>query len=145
MIEPTAVRFSCCAGSVLISVAESSLVSAKSVEVLGLDGVAATAVWLEPDIVWFEVAVDDACSMCCFHRGANLFQNIDDPRDWKCALLGHDIGQRTAVQVFHDKIGNWSISSLREAEIGDVDNVRMSQAAGCFCFAAKARHKLIVS
>ena len=35
--------------------------------------------------------MDDAGLMCRFDRGANLFQNIDDPRDRKRTFLGNDL------------------------------------------------------
>jgi hypothetical protein len=107
--------------------------------------VAAAAVWLEPDVVGFEISVDDAGLMCCFDRGANLFKNIDDPRDPERAFFGNDFGQRAAIEIFHHEVGNWSISSLRDPEIGNVNNIRVSKAPGGFCLTAKPRDELIVS
>jgi hypothetical protein len=34
---------------------------------------------------------------------------------------------------------------VRDAEVSDVNNIRMPQSACGFCFTSKARHKLIVS
>jgi hypothetical protein len=88
--------------------------------------------------------VDDAGLMCCFDGGANLFQNIDDPLDRKRAFLGNDVGEGATIQIFHYEVGNWSIMSLRESEIGDVDNVWVSQTTGSFRLTPKPRDKLIV-
>ena len=114
-------------------------------EVEHFHGVAAAAVWLEPDVVGFKISVDDARLVCCFDRGANLFQNIDDPRDRKRAFLGNDFGQRATIEILHDGVSNWSIRSLRNAEICNVNNIRVSQPPRSLCLTPKPRHKLIVS
>ena len=82
--------------------------------------------------------------MCCFDRGTNLFENIDDPRDRKRAFLGNDVCQRAAIEIFHDEVGHWTMLGLCKAEVGDVNDVWVPQATGGFCFTAEACNELIV-
>src|SRR5689334_10069963 len=66
-------------------------------EVEDLHGVAAALIGFEPDVVRFEVTVDDALLMRLLHSRTNLFKNIERPSDRKILFFVKYFAQRAAV------------------------------------------------
>ena len=94
-------------------------------EVEHLNGVAAALVRFEPDVVGFEIAVDDALRVGFVYGGADLFEDVDGPRDGEILLLFEDLAKRAAVEILHHEIRDLAFFRLRESEVGDINNVRM--------------------
>src|SRR5215207_9105077 len=95
-----------------------------------LDRVAAPAVRLEPDVVRLEIAVDDPAPVRLVDRRARLLEDVDDPLEREAALLGEDVGERAPVEVLHHEVGDLLAAHRGEAEVGDVDDVRVAKAPG---------------
>jgi hypothetical protein len=83
--------------------------------------------------------------MGLFDRRTHLFENVDHPSDGQRTLFSHDLSQRATIEILHHEVSDWTIPRLCDAEVSNVNDVRVTQAAGRFCFASKARYKLIVS
>src|SRR4029434_3525427 len=66
-----------------------------------LNAITTQAVWFEPDVVGFQIPVDDALLMRVVYRRTNLFENIYHPVEWKAGLFGQHVTKRAAVEIFH--------------------------------------------
>src|SRR6478609_10275692 len=102
---------------------------------------AAALIWLEPDVIGLEVAVNDPLCMCLVNCRANLFKNIQCPAKRKGLFLLEYLAERTAVEIFHDEVSNPTLGSVRETEVRDIYDIRMPQPTGCASLAAKAFDK----
>src|SRR5262249_17813485 len=114
-------------------------------EVENFDRVTATSIRLEPDIVGLQISVNDAGAMRFFDRRANLFEDVNHPRDRQRPLFRNDFSQRAAIEILPHEGSDWTILRLRNAEVSDVNDVWVSQPACRFRFTSKPRDKLIVS
>src|SRR5258706_674721 len=110
-----------------------------------LNTITAEAIRLQPDVVGFQVPVNDALLMRFMHRGANLFKNVDYPVKRKSLLFGQHVTQRTPVQIFHDEISNSVFTGPGKAKVSHIDHVRMSKTTGCPRFAPEAFDKFLVA
>src|ERR1044072_8022170 len=88
--------------------------------------------------------MNDSGTMRFFDRRTHLFEDVDHPRDREPPFLGNDLRQRAAIEILHHEISNWTIPSVRDAEVNYVNSVWMSQSACSFRFTSKPRDKLIV-
>jgi hypothetical protein len=50
-----------------------------------------------------------------------------------------------AVEVFHDEVGEAGVVDGSDAEVGEVDDVGVAEAAGGFCFALKANEEFAIA
>jgi hypothetical protein len=113
-------------------------------EVEHLGAETSKAVGLEPDVVGLEVAVDDPVLVRLLHRGADLVEDLHHAGQGQALLLAEHLTQAAPVEVFHDQIGHLVITQPSESEVGDVDDVGMSQPAGRACLAPEALHEVAV-
>src|SRR5258706_8959335 len=91
-----------------------------------LNTITAEAIRLQPDVVGFQVPVNDALLMRFMHRGANLFKNVDYPVKRKSLLFGQHVTQRKPVQLFHYEVSNSAFPAPGKAKIGTIDHGRTS-------------------
>ena len=74
-----------------------------------LHGIAAALIWFEPDIVGFEIAVDDALAVGFVDGRADLFEDIERPGDRQVLFLVKYLAERAAVEVFHHEIRDLAV------------------------------------
>src|SRR6185369_11424929 len=110
-----------------------SITKLDQAEVEHLDGVTTTTIRLEPDIIRLEISMNDAGAMGLFDSRANLFEDVDHPRDRQRTFFSNDLSERAAIEILHDEISDWTIPRLCDAEVSNVDDVRVSQPAGGLC------------
>src|SRR5215207_1748974 len=106
-------------------------------EVEDLDRVAATLVRLEPDVVRFQISVNNTLLVGFLHGRANLLEDVECPSNGEILLLFQDLTERAAVEIFHGEISGSTIRSFGEAEVRYVDDVGMAETAGSARFTAK--------
>src|SRR5512144_1863495 len=68
---------------------------------------------------------------------ANLFENVQCPTERKSFLLFEDLAKRTAVEILHHEVCDTAVRSIREPEIRDIHDIRMSQPPCCTSFTTK--------
>src|SRR2546423_1003202 len=110
-----------------------------------LNSITTKSVRLEPDVIGFQIAMDDALLMCFMNGRANLLQNIYDPIERQAILLEQHVTQGAPVEVFHHQIGNAFSAAAREPKISNINNVRMAQAARRACFTLEALDEFFVA
>ncbi len=111
-------------------------------EVQHLHREAAAAIRLQPDVVRLEIAVHDAQAVGFGDGRTDLFEDVDHPARRQPSLLCQHVGKRTAVEVLHHQVRDLPGARRGEAEIGDVDDVGVAQAAGRFRFAPEPLDEL---
>src|SRR5438132_1628309 len=104
----------------------------------------AASIRFEPDIIWFQITMDDALPVCLVYRRTDLLHDIDNKSKRQTAFLLEHIAERTAIKVFHNQISDLPLAHLREAEVGDIDDVWMAQATGSLCLALEPLDELHV-
>jgi hypothetical protein len=107
-------------------------------EVEDLNGVTAALIWFEPDVIGFEVAVNYSLKMRLVDCGANLFEDIERPRDRKVLFFFEDLAERAAVEIFHHEVCSASIRCLCESKVGDVHDIRVAETPGSSSFASES-------
>src|SRR6266403_898683 len=110
-----------------------------------LNSITTKSVRLEPDVIGFQIAMDDALLMCFMDGRANLLQNINDPIERQAILLEQHVTQGAPVEVFHHQIGNTFSAAARESKISNIDDVRMAQAPRRACFTLEALDEFFVA
>ena len=73
--------------------------------------------------------MNDAGAMSLFDCRTNLFEYVDHPRDRKRTLFSNDLSQRAPIEILHDEVSDWTIRGLCDAEVSDVNDVRVTQPA----------------
>src|SRR5262245_66364913 len=96
-------------------------------EIQHLNIAAAKSYRLEPDVFRFEVAVQNSQPMRFVNRRAGLAENIQRVSERQRTFVFELGGQRDALQVFHHQIGQRLLVLARNAEVGYIDDIRMSQ------------------
>src|SRR5947207_7466343 len=71
-----------------------------------LNSIATKSVWLEPDVVGLQIAMDDSLLVRFMNSRANLLHNIDNPIERQAIFLKQHVTQSAAVEVLHHQIGN---------------------------------------
>ena len=82
---------------------------------------------VEPDVLRLQIAVQDAQAVRFVHCRASLAENRDRLVDRRRPAVFQPLGERMAFEVFHHQIGYGLAAGASDAEIGDVDDVRMAQ------------------
>src|SRR5690349_20398943 len=92
-------------------------------KVENLYGITAALVRFEPDIVRFQIAVNNSLLMCLMNRGTHLLEDIQGPANRQVVLFVKYLPKRASVEVLHHKIRNLSLAGLGKTEIGHIDHV----------------------
>ena len=89
--------------------------------------------------------MDDAKAVGLVSGRTYLIENIHRPARGQLPFLFEDVGERAAIEVLHHQIRDRTRTGAREAEIGDVDDVRMAQPSGRLGLPAEALDELLVA
>ena len=110
----------------------------REAEVEHLDEVAArAAVVAQEDVLGLEVAVDDPLLVRRVERVRDLAGDGKRGRGVQPVFAPQPIGQRLALQVLHHEV---EFAVRRVAEVGDIDDVLVTDLVDRFCFGHEARH-----
>src|SRR6185503_14299660 len=86
-------------------------------EIEHLHAIATQPVWLEPDVVRLQIAVQNALLMRFLNGAANLLENVHDPIKRQAILFGQHVTQRAAVEIFHHQVSDSIIVVARETKV----------------------------
>ncbi len=75
-------------------------------------------------------------------REANLIQKISDNRQRNLWIRLLEIGEGLAIQKLHHQVRHVAARGSRDAEIGDIDDVRMAQTPAGLRLTLESRQKL---
>src|ERR1051325_12065083 len=90
------------------------------------DAVTSEPIWLEPDIVGLQSAMDDALLVCFVHRGTHLIENVGPPLERETFLLEQHVAERAAVEILHHEISDFAGFDIRETEVRYVNDIRVA-------------------
>ena len=82
--------------------------------------------------------MQDAVTVRIFDRRGRLLQDLHHPGQRRSGFLPQHVSKRASVQELHHEIRELPSLVRADAEVGDVDDVRVAQAAAGAGFAAKA-------
>src|SRR5712692_6626691 len=123
----------------------SGLCEFRNAEIEDLNAVTAEAVWFQPDVVGFQIAMNDALLMRFMHRGTDLFEDVHDPIERQAFFFDQHVAERAAVEIFHYQISNPPDSIAGKTKVGYVNDVGMAQAAGRAGFALETLDEFFVA
>src|SRR5262249_58279071 len=85
-------------------------------EIEYLNCVSAATIRFEPDVIGFEIAMNDSLLMSFFDGGRRLIENVNHPIDRKLIFFREDVGKRAAVEVLHYQISDSLAVDTRKTE-----------------------------
>ena len=110
-----------------------------------LDAITTETVWLQPDVVRFQIAMNDALLVGFMYGRANLFQNVYRPVERQALFFGEHVAERATIEILHHQISDALFAGSGKTKVGDVYDIRMAQAARRARFALEAFHKFRVA
>ena len=99
----------------------------REAEIEDLHRVPALAIRLEPDIVGLEIAVQQAGAMRLLDGRTHLFENVHRPRERQTRLLAKHVREGASIEELHHQIREAPARRCRIAEVGDIDDVRVTK------------------
>ena len=114
----------------------------RDAEIEHLDGVAAAAIGLKPEVVRLQVTMNDAVTMRLVESEADLIENLGDEGKGGPRMLLLERGERLAVEQFHHKIGDLAAAGGSDSEVRDVDDVGVAKTTAGLSFPLESAEEL---
>src|SRR5690606_29545565 len=99
--------------------------------------ITAALIRFEPNVVGFQIAMDNSLLMRFVDGGRYLFDDVERPTYGQAFFFVKNFAERTAIEIFHYEVRDLAVFGMRKTEIRDINDVRVPKPSGGTCLTAK--------
>src|SRR5215469_13967505 len=101
-------------------------------------------VGLQPDVIRFQVAMNDAAGMSSIESERDLIDDVEDLILGGTRILSQEFGEVLAIQELHYQISQLPGARDSASKVRNVDHVGMAHTPRRFGLALKAEEKFVL-